>query len=152
MNMKNVKNVNRKSATRRIALSVLARVLMAGAAAGAADQPPPAAPAAVVSRYTGVANVPAPAGGAAGPSLKVEIKDLVFVESPRGAQVPGGAFYIAQLRSGVIDADVAGKKERHLPGDIWTVAAGEPMTITLPARRQNAQLRTISLAPATGGP
>jgi hypothetical protein len=126
----------------------VASVMVAAAIADATDQKP-AAPAAVVSRYSGVLSVAAPTGAAARP-LRVEIKDWQMVRTPQGVQVPAAGFYIAQLKSGEIDTEIAGKKEHRQAGDFWTVAAGESMTITFPPHSQSAQIQTVLITPGAG--
>ena len=126
----------------------LASAILAGATASAADQQF-ASPAAVVSRYAGVANVAAPAGTAAKP-LRVEIKDWSLVRTPRGVRLPAAGFYIVQLKSGQIDTEIAGKKEHRHAGDFWTVAVSESMIVTFPPHSQAAQLQTITLTPGGG--
>jgi len=133
---------------RGIAIVSLASALVAGALAGAADQHF-GSPAAMVSRYAGVANVAAP-GGTAATRLKVEIKDWSLVRTPEGVRLPATGFYIVQLKSGGIDTEIAGKKERRHAGEFWTVAAGESMTVSFPPHSQAAQLQTIAVSPGAG--
>ena len=130
----------------KIAVVSLASALVAGAITFAADQKV-AAPAAVVPRYS--EEVPAPAGTAP-TRLRVEIKDWHFVRTEQGVKLPAIGFYIAHLKSGQIDTEVAGKKEHRLAGDFWTVAVGESMTISFPAHSQAAQIRTIAISPGAG--
>jgi hypothetical protein len=108
-----------------------------------------ASPAAVVSRYAGVANVAARAGTAATP-LRIEIKDWSLVRTPRGVRLPAAGFYIVQLKSGQIDTEIAGKKEHRHAGDFWTVAVSESMIVTFPPHSQAAQLQTITITPGGG--
>jgi hypothetical protein len=129
---------------RGIAIVSLASALVAGALAGA-DQHS-GSPAGMVSRYTGVANVAAPAGKAATP-LKVEIKDWSLVRTGEGVRLPATGFYIVQLKSGRIDTEIAGKKEHRHPGEFWTVAASESMTVSFPPHSEAAQLQTIAVNP-----
>jgi hypothetical protein len=125
----------------QIAAIGLACALVAGAIAVAADQQ--AVPAkAGVSRYSGVASVTA-AGKAA--QLRVEIKDWHLVRSEEAVKLPVSGFYIAQLKSGEIDTEIAGKKEHRRAGDFWTVAAGESMTISFPPHREAAQIQTMTI-------
>ena len=125
-----------------IVIVSLASAILAGA--GAADQQF-ASPAAVVSRYAGVANVSSPAGTAT--PLRVEIKDWSLVRTARGVRIPAAGFYIAQLKSGQIDTEIAGKKEHRHAGDFWTVAVSESMIVTFPPHSQAAQLQTIAITP-----
>jgi hypothetical protein len=127
-----------------IAIMSLTSVLVAGAIAGAADQQF-AAPAAMVSRYAGVANVASPTGTAT--LLRVEIKDWSLVRTPKGVRIPAAGFYIVQLKSGRIDTEIAGKKEHRHAGELWTVAASESMTVSFPPHSQAAQLQTITITP-----
>lgn len=106
-------------------------------------------PVAVVSRYSGVTNVPARTGTAITP-LRIEIKDWHFVRTPEGVRIPSADFYLAQLKSGQIDTEMAGKKEHRKPGDIWAVAAGESMTVIFPLHSQSAQLQTITITLGAG--
>jgi hypothetical protein len=127
---------------------VILDALVVVAIAGATNQQL-ATPAAVVSRYSGVANVPAEAGAKPTP-LRVEIKDWHLVRVAQGVQLPSAGFYIVELKSGQIDTEIAGKKERRHAGDFWTVAAGESMTVIFPPHRQSAQLQTITIMPGAG--
>jgi hypothetical protein len=135
----------------KIAMVALVGGVMAVTAAStmavAADQAASAAKV-VVSRFSEVVNV-AKAGGAAKP-MRVEIKDLSLVHAPDGVKIPAAGFYIVQLRSGEIDTEVGGKKEHHVAGDFWTVAAGEAMTVSFPPRSESAQLHTIAITPGRG--
>lgn len=105
-----------------------------------------AAPAAIVSRFSGMVNVPLKAGAAPSP-LKIEIKDLSVVHSAQAVVLPAGGFYIVWLKSGNIDTEASGKMEHRQAGDFWAVAAGEVVTITFPRHSQAAQLQTITIAP-----
>jgi hypothetical protein len=105
-----------------------------------------AAPQAIVSRFSGMVNVPLKAGAAPSP-LKIEIKDLSVVRSAEAVILPAGGFYIVWLKSGKIDTEASGKKEHRQAGDFWAVAAGELVTITFPKHSQAAQLQTIAIAP-----
>jgi hypothetical protein len=133
---------------REVAIVSWASVLLAGTIMGATKEPA-AGPAAVVSRYSGIARVKAPGSAAATP-LRVEIKDWHFVRTPQGVRLPVAGFYIAQLTSGQIDTEIAGKQERRHPGDFWTVADGESMSVSFPPRSQSAQIKTIAINPGTG--
>jgi hypothetical protein len=129
----------------KIAVVGLASALVAGAIALAADQK--AIPAtAAVSRYSGVAKVTSPEGKSA--QLRIEIKDWNLTRTEQAVKLPVAGFYVAQLKSGEIDTEIAGKKERRRPGDFWTVAAGESMSISFPPHREAAQIQTMTI---TGG-
>ena len=133
---------------REVAIVSLASVLLAGAIIGAGKEQS-AGPAAVVSRYSGIAKVKAP-GRTTPTPLRVEIKDLHFVRTPQGVRLPAAGFYIAQLTSGRIDTEIGGKQEHRRAGDFWTVAAGESMTVNFPPHSQSAQIQTIAITPAAG--
>jgi hypothetical protein len=126
-----------------VAIVSLTGALLAGVITFAADQKPPA-PAAVVARYSEV--FPAPKGTTPA-QVRVEIKDWHFVRDERGIKLPAAGFYIAQLKSGQIDTEIAGNKEHRHVGDFWTVAAGQNMTVHFPAHSQAAQIRTIAVGP-----
>jgi hypothetical protein len=131
-----------------IAIVSVASAMLAAPTAGVAEQKQDA-PAVVVSRYSTEVDMAAPAGPARTP-LRVEVKDLLFVKTPQEARLPEGPFYLAQLKSGEIQTEVAGKKELRLAGDIWTVAAGEPMIVSFRPHGQAGQLRIVTIAPVTG--
>src|SRR6266852_1409616 len=126
----------------RPAIGSFAIAILGGAIAHAADEKV-APPAAVVARYSGIANV-------AATPLTVEIKDWYFVRAPRDVRLQVLGFYIAQLRSGEIDTEIDGKKEHRRAGDFWTVAAGKSMTVRFPPRREAAHLQTITITPGVG--
>lgn len=135
---------------RAMSIVSLASVLLAGAIIGV-TQERSAGPAAVVSRYSGTANIKAP-GRAAATSLHVEIKEWHFVKtSAAAAQLPAKGFYIAHLTSGRIDTEIAGKREHRRAGDFWTVAAGQSMTISFPPHSESAQIKTVAISPGAGG-
>lgn len=136
--------------TKPVVIVGVASAVLAAAVAGA-DDLRPGAPAAEVSRYSGLVEMAARAG-AAGTPLRVEVKDLSFVRGPQPARLAEGPFYVAQLNSGVIDTEVAGKKEHRSTGDFWTVPAGESMTVTFPPHRQAAQLRIVTMTPVEVSP
>jgi uncharacterized membrane protein len=127
---------------RKVSIVSLASVLLAGAIIGA-TQEQSAGPAAAVSRYSGIAKVKAT-------SLRVEIKDWHFVRTAQGVRLPVTGFYIAQLTSGRIDTEIAGKQEHHRAGDFWTVAAGQTMTVSFPPHSEAAHIKTIAITPAAG--
>lgn len=131
-----------------LAIAGLASVIVAGEIAGATDQQV-TAPAAVVSRYSGVVNVARTTGAAAKP-LRVEIKNWKLVRTPQGVRLPVTGFYIVQLTSGRIDTEIAGKKEQRHAGDFWTVPSGETMTVSFPSHSQAAQLHTVAITPGIG--
>ncbi len=133
---------------REVAIVGWASVLLAGTIMGATKEPS-ASPAAVVSRYSGIANVKA-SGSAAVTPLRVEIKDWHLLRTAQAVRVPVVGFYIAQLTSGQIDTEIAGKQDHRRPGDFWTVADGESMSVTFPPHSQSAQIKTIAITPGTG--
>jgi hypothetical protein len=109
----------------------------------AAGQPTPEQPG-NVTRFSGAMSVPM--AGAAAPMM-VEIKDWLLVGNEKAFQIPAQGFYVVQLRSSTVVTDIAGKSEKHQAGDFWTVAAGEPMTVTLAPHAEAAQLQTIAVTP-----
>jgi hypothetical protein len=129
-----------------VGIFIMAGVIAAGANIQAAAQTI-GAPAAPVSRYHGVANLVGPAGATT--PLRVEVKDWNFVAGPQTSQVPPQGFYIAQLRSGRIITEIAGKSEKRRAGDFWTVEAGHAMTITFQPHGEAAELRTIEITPGS---
>src|SRR5579864_3994800 len=104
---------------------VLAGALLTAAVAFSAEQKS-GVPAATVPHYSEVLATPK---GVSPARVKVEIKDWYFVRNEQGVKLPGSGFYIAQLKSGQIDTEVAGNKEHRHAGDFWTVAAGQTMTV-----------------------
>ncbi len=108
----------------------------------AASPPPPAVPQ-NATRFSAVMSVPA--AGAAAP-VHVEVKNW-YVRAPKALQLSAQGFYIAELRSGTVVTEIAGKSEKRRAGDFWTVGAGVPMTVTIAPRGEAAQLQTIAINP-----
>ena len=129
--------------TRRIMVS-LAGIVAAGAFALAAEEHM-AAPTSATSRYSGSAMVKAPAAKA-GTQFRVEVKDWQLEASEPVVKLPVTGFYIAQLKSGKIDTEIAGKKEHRKAGDFWTVAAGETMIISFPPHAESARVQIIAVS------
>jgi hypothetical protein len=132
-----------KSTARKVMIS-LAGIVAAGAIALAAEEHV-AAPTSATSRYSGVAMVKAPAAKA-GTQFRVEVKDWQLVATEKGVKLPVSGFYIAQLKAGTIDTEIAGKKEHRNAGDFWTVAAGETMIISFPPHAESARIQVIAIA------
>jgi hypothetical protein len=126
-----------------IGLVAIAGALLTAAVAFSAEQKS-GVPAATVPHYSEVLAAPK---GVSPAHVKVEIKDLYFVRNEQGIKLPASGFYIAQLKSGQIDTEVAGNKEHRRAGDFWTVAVGQTMTVRFPAHSQAAQIRTIAVGP-----
>jgi hypothetical protein len=130
--------------TGRVIIS-LAGIVAAGAIALAAEERM-AAPKSATSRFSGLAMVKAPAAKA-GTQFRVEIKDWQLIATEQAVKLPVAGFYIAQLKSGTVDTEIAGKKERRNAGDFWTVAAGETMMISFPPHAESARIQVIAVAP-----
>ena len=126
-----------------IVFASLTGICLVEALTFAAEQKP-SAPAAVVARYSETLTTPK---GTTPAKVQVEIKDLHFVRDERGVKLPAAGFYIAQLKSGQIDTEIAGDKQHRRAGDFWTVPAGQIMTVHFPAHSQAAQIRTIAVGP-----
>jgi hypothetical protein len=122
----------------------LALIVAAGVIALAAEEHV-AAPTSATSRYSGVAMVKAPAANA-GTQFRVEVNDWQLVATEQAVKLPVAGFYIAQLKSGKIDTEIAGKKEHRNAGDFWTVAAGETMMISFPPHAESARIQVIAVA------
>jgi hypothetical protein len=122
----------------------LAGIVAVGAIALAAEEHV-AALTSATSRYSGVAMVKAPAAKA-GAQFRVEVKDWQLAATEGTMKLPVSGFYIAQLKSGKIDTDIAGKKEQRNSGDFWTVAAGETMMISFPPHAESARIQIIAVA------
>jgi hypothetical protein len=127
------------------AIASLVGTLVAGVITCAAEQKT-AGPAAEVLRYSEVVNVPPPAGTTP-TRLRFEIKDWYFVRAEQGVKLPAAGFYIAQLKSGQIDTEIAGKREHRVAGDYWTVPVGTSMTVEFPPHGQAAQIHTVAITP-----
>jgi len=132
-----------KSRALRVMVS-LAAIVAAGALALAADEHV-AVPTSAISRYSGVAMVKAPATKAE-TQFRVEVKDWQLEATEQAVKLPVAGFYIAQLKSGKVDTEIAGKKEHRNAGDFWTVAAGETMTIRFPPHAESARIQVIAVA------
>jgi hypothetical protein len=130
----------------RLSVSIVrigAILAVLGAIAFAADQPSQEATRSV-SRFSGVVTTAALGGNA---PMRVEIMDWYLARTPQGFQIPAQGFYLAQLRSGRVVTDIAGKSETRQAGDLWTVPAGVPMTVTIRRPGEGAQLQTIAINP-----
>jgi hypothetical protein len=132
-----------KSTAGKVMVS-LAGIVAVGVIALAAEEHV-AKPTSATSRYSGVAMVKAPAAKA-GTQLRVEVKDWQLEAKEQSVKLPVAGFYIAQLKSGKIDTEIAGKKEHRNAGDFWTVAAGETMIITFPPHAESARIQVIAIA------
>jgi hypothetical protein len=132
-----------KSTAGKIMVS-LAGIVLAGVIALAAEEHV-AASTSATSRYAGVAMVKA-ADAKAGTQFRVEVKDWQLAATEQAVKLPVAGFYIAQLKSGKIDTEIVGKKERRNSGDFWTVAAGETMMISFPPHAEAARIQVISVA------
>jgi hypothetical protein len=110
----------------------------------AAAPPPPQVPR-NVTRFSVVMSVPV-VGAAAAP-MRVEVTNWYLVQAAKAFQLPAQGFYIAQLRSGTLVTEIAGKSEKRKAGDFWTVGARVPMTVTIAPRGEAAQLQTIAINP-----
>jgi len=123
----------------------LGAVLLAGAGIGDAQEKAPP-PIAGFARYSGTAKIQAPAGAAR--SLRIEVKDWHLERTEQAIRVPITGFYIVQLTSGHIDTELAGTRTSRRPGDIWTVASGQSMSLFFPRHSQTVHLQTIAVNPA----
>lgn len=130
----------------KLAIAGVALAMLAAALTFAADRKAPA-PAAVVSRFSEALTAPK---GVTPTQLRVEIKDWHFVRTAEGVKLPATGFYVAQLKSGQIDTEIAGKREHRVAGDFWPVPTGESVTVIFPAHSQAAQIRTIAISPGAG--
>jgi hypothetical protein len=129
---------------KRHSLGALTFAVVLGSIELAAAPPPPETPG-NVTRFSAVMSVPV-AGAAAAP-MRVEVKNWYLVRAAKGFRLPAQGFYIAQLRSGKVVTEIAGKSEKRSAGDFWTVGAGVPMTVTIAPRGEAAQLQTIAINP-----
>jgi hypothetical protein len=132
-----------KSTAGKVMVS-LAGIVAAGVIALAAEEHV-AAPTSATSRYSGVAMVKAP-DAKARTQFRVEVKDWQLEATEQAVKLPVAGFYIAQLKSGRIDTEIAGKKEHRNTGDFWTVAAGETMMISFPPHAESARIQVIAVA------
>ena len=132
-----------KSTTGRVMVS-LTGIVLAGVIALSAEEYV-AAPTRAISRYSGAAMVKSPAANA-GTQFRIEVKDWQLIATVQAVKLPVGGFYIAQLKSGKIDSEIAGKKEHRYAGDFWTVAEGETMTISFPPHAESARIQVIAVA------
>ena len=131
----------------RLSVSIVrigAMLAALGAIAFAADQPSQEATRSV-SRFSGVVTTAAAPSGNA--PMRGEVMDWYLARTPKGFQIPAQGFYLAQLRSGRVVTDIAGKSETRQAGDLWTVPAGVPMTVTIRRPGEGAQLQTIAINP-----
>jgi hypothetical protein len=79
--------------------------------------------------------------------LKVEVKNWTVSRSARAFEMPEQGFYVAQLISGRITTEIAGKSTDRNPGDFWVVEKGQRMAISMKRPRESAGLQTIAVSP-----
>jgi hypothetical protein len=126
------------------------------AVAGAHAQAPPTAPApertiangvVAATRYSEVVEIPKATGPAS--RLEVQLGSLRADVHSSERTVPAGGFYVADLRSGDVITVIGGQETRRHTGDVWSVGAGESMTVRSVERStQNALVRILMIRPA----
>jgi hypothetical protein len=92
------------------------------------------------------ANTTTPAKNGAAQPVHVNIQSWGITGQRDDAlqEVPLGGFYVAHLLSGAISTVIAGQTTKQLPGDYWTVKAGQTMQVKVLG--EFAVLETIALA------
>ncbi|HEY6417693.1 MAG TPA: hypothetical protein VIX59_01715 [Candidatus Binataceae bacterium] len=128
----------------RYALGAMA-VAVVLASIGPVSGQPLYEPSGNIARFSDVLSVPM-AGAAAAP-MRIEVREWNLVGTAKAFQLPAQGFYVAQLRSGNVFTNIAGKSEKRRAGDFWTVGAGVPMTVTFAPHGEAAQLQTIAVNP-----
>lgn len=81
-------------------------------------------------------------------SFQVETAHWTTIKGTRQFTVPPQAFYIATFMNGTAVVGVNGEERLRHPGEMWTVPAGQSMTVKIQEKRQeNVTLDIFSLRP-----
>jgi hypothetical protein len=114
-------SVRQKDRT-KIAVAALAVAAICAHPAVPLAQHPDKAGSAVVEETTRLADrIAVPTATGANLPLDVEVRRWRLVKAEGGSTLPVQGFYVANLLSGVIVADIDGSFEPHQAGDFWTV-------------------------------
>lgn len=66
--------------------------------------------------------------------------------------VENASFAIMELDAGIVFTTIAGERKERVPGDIWTVGRGQPITFENPHPASAAMIRAIYFEPVGGPP
>lgn len=65
--------------------------------------------------------------------------------------VENASFAVMELEAGVVFTTIAGDRKERVPGDIWTVGRGQPITFENPYPASAAVIRAMYFEPQTAG-
>jgi len=153
--MRRVRRMN--AAYRAAGASCLSLLLLAGTAANAAAQKATTAPAAgqtvmlapdVEAHQRLAEQLTVPVARGRTQALTVGLGDWQLLGHKGEIRVPAQKFfYVAELRTGSVTTMIGSERVTRNTGDIWTVPAGQVMTVTLGPRQETGLLRILTLEP-----
>ena len=89
-----------------------------------------------------------PKGTGADVNMQVTLGTWRLDTSKTQIEIPAQGDYIAELRNGAVVTSIAGNQVTRNSGDIWSVKAGQAMTVSITGKKQHsALLRVFTLTP-----